>query len=379
MARREPPKRAPSLSWSAANASLQEPAAVENAFRTRDEWLRLAAEGSQMGLWYWNEVTNELFWDAKTREMFGVPVDGEVTLESFYRALHPDDAERVTKTWRNTFEHGLPYEAEYRSHRPDGTTRWIYARGDGYYDDAAKPICMVGVVFDITERKEIEQERSELSGRLIKAQEDERSYLARELHDDFSQRLALLALGLENATESISESPERANQQLYALLNSAGEIGADLHTLSHRLHSSTLESLGFVPGISALCKEFATQQDIELDYSLKNVPTSVPPDAALCLFRIVQEGLRNMKRHSGASKAFVILEWDDDKLNVCVRDEGKGFDVKESKKTEGLGIRSMRERARLLGGRFEIHSELGKGTKIEAWVPLRPPSGVVND
>ena len=98
MARREPTKLAPSLSWSAANASMQDAGTVENALRTRDEWLWLAAQGSQLGLWYWNEVTKELFWDVKTREMFGVPVDGEVTRETFYRALHPDDVERVTST-----------------------------------------------------------------------------------------------------------------------------------------------------------------------------------------------------------------------------------------------------------------------------------------
>src|SRR5208337_3913596 len=107
----------------------------------------------------------------------------------------------------------------------------------------------------------------QLSGRLIDSQEKERSRLASELHDDFSQRLALLALGLENAAESIPQYPEQANRQLHALLNSVSEIGADLHTLSHRLHSSTLQSLGLVPGVSALCKEFATQQGIQVEFS----------------------------------------------------------------------------------------------------------------
>ena len=213
-----------------------------------------------------------------------------------------------------------------------------------------------------------------LSGMLITAQEKERSRLASEIHDDFSQRLALLALGLENAQEAIGTSPHEAVQQVHSLLNSASEIGADLHTLSHRLHSSTLEALGLVPGVSALCKEFAVQQGIEVYFLPENIPLSVHPDVALCLFRIVQEALRNLKKHSGASEAQVHLRRVGEKLVVSVCDEGVGFNVGALRGKEGLGIRSMGERAYLLGGRFEVHSEPGKGTRIEAWVPLQPKS-----
>jgi signal transduction histidine kinase len=217
-------------------------------------------------------------------------------------------------------------------------------------------------------------EHNQLSGMLITAQEKERSRLAAEIHDDFSQRLALLALGLEDAEEKIGTSPGEAVQKIHGLLNSASEIGADLHTLSHRLHSSTLEALGLVPGVSALCKEFAVQQGIEIDFFPDSVPRTVHPDVALCVFRIVQEGLRNSKKHSGATKAKVRLCGTRDKLLVSVSDEGTGFDRRQLGTKEGLGIRSMQERAYSLGGRFEIHSEVGKGTRIEAWVPLESKS-----
>lgn len=213
-----------------------------------------------------------------------------------------------------------------------------------------------------------------LSGMLINAQEKERRRLASEIHDDFSQRLALMALELETAEETIVTSPVEAVQQVHNVLNSASEIGADLHTLSHRLHSSTLERLGLAPGATALCKEFAVQQGIEVDLHIDDVPHSVDPDVALCLFRIVQEGLRNMKKHSGAAKAQVRLRRVGNKLFVTVRDEGAGFDVHDLGGKEGLGIRSMEERADLLGGRFEIHSKPSKGTRIDAWVPLQPKS-----
>jgi signal transduction histidine kinase len=211
-----------------------------------------------------------------------------------------------------------------------------------------------------------------LSGMLINAQEKERCRLAAEIHDDFSQRLALIALELETAEETIGTAPNEAVQQVHNVLNSASELGADLHTLSHRLHSSTLERLGLVPGIVALCKEFSSQQNIEVDLLTEDLPHSVQPDVALCLFRIVQEGLRNLKKHSGAAKARVRLRRIGDKLLVMVSDDGAGFNVHDLENKIGLGLRSMEERADLLGGRFEIHSKLGKGTRIEAWVPLEP-------
>ena len=214
-----------------------------------------------------------------------------------------------------------------------------------------------------------------LSGMLITAQEKERSRLASEIHDDFSQRLALLALGLENAEDAIGASPDEAVRQVHDLLNSASEIGADLHTFSHRLHSSTLERLGLVPGISALCKEFAVNQGIEIDFQADNVLCSVHPDAALCVFRIVQEGLRNIRKHSGAAKARVHLRMAAERIVVTISDEGVGFDVRELGNKDGLGIRSMEERAYLLGGRFTVHSEPGKGTEIEASVPPQPRLG----
>jgi hypothetical protein len=211
-----------------------------------------------------------------------------------------------------------------------------------------------------------------LSGMLIAAQEKERSRLASEIHDDFSQRMALLALGLENAEEAVGTAPNEAILQIHNLFTSASEIGSDLHTFSHRLHSSTLERLGLVPGVSALCKEFAVRHGIEVDFRADNVSRTVDPDVALCAFRIVQEGLRNLNKHSGAREAQVRLRGTTDRLRVSICDEGIGFDVRESSNKEGLGIRSMEERAHLLGGRCEIHSEPGKGTRIEAWVPLRP-------
>jgi len=217
--------------------------------------------------------------------------------------------------------------------------------------------------------------QTELSGMLITAEENERSRLASELHDDFSQRLAVLALGLENIAETMPPLPQETDRQLRGLSDSAAELGADLHTLSHRLHSATLERLGLATGISALCREFAAQQNVQIDFSSDAILDSVHPNVALCLFRIVQEGIRNSKKHSGTTKVQVALREQGDKLYASVCDEGCGFDVNELDKKSGLGVRSMEERVHFLGGKFAIHSEPGKGTVVEAWVPHRPKPG----
>jgi signal transduction histidine kinase len=253
-------------------------------------------------------------------------------------------------------------------------TTWIWAGGLVVIAALAG---LVGYLFYSRRRLKLaEKKRLQLGGMLISAQEKERSRLASELHDDFSQRLALLAYGLENVAEAIPASAEEANRRLQNLAHTASEIGADLHTLSHRLHSSTLENLGLVPGVAALCKEFTAQQGIAVDFRHEDIPRTVQPEVALCLFRIVQEGLRNLRKHSGAQMALVRLDKRGDDLHVVVGDKGIGFDVKELRERNGLGIRSMEERAQMLGGRFKIHSELGKGTRVEAWIPLREKAGL---
>ena len=224
-------------------------------------------------------------------------------------------------------------------------------------------------------RKQLKQARDAqllLSGLLINAQEMEQRRLASELHDDFGQRLAVLALGLENASEALSDSSQATKQQMLELLTSASELGADLHTVSHRLHPSMLNTLGLAAGLRALCQEFSSGHRVEIVFSSEDIPRAVPPNVALCLFRIVQEGLQNMRKYSGVSQGHVNLRKKGDRLFLSVSDEGRGFDAKAMRNSAGLGIRSMGERARLVGGQFEIHSEPGKGTKIDVCVPLQP-------
>ena len=233
---------------------------------------------------------------------------------------------------------------------------------------AAVPLVILHAL--ITERKQAGDAVANLSGRLIAAQEEERSRIAREIHDDYQQRLALLANDLDMLSREVGDLSGDANRRIHQLWNQISELGSDMHSLSHQLHSSTLENLGLTAGIRAFCHEFEEHQGLHITLTSSELPRTVPPDLALCLFRVAQEALRNVVRHSGANHADVKLEWDGRKLRLVVSDSGKGFDPKSRSTNAGIGIRSMEERLRLLGGQLQLHSQPSHGTRIEASVLL---------
>jgi PAS domain S-box-containing protein len=349
-------------------AKVAEPAvtALEQELLTREEWLRLAAQGSELGLWYWNERTNSLFWDQKTRGMFGVPLEGEVTLNTFYDAVYPDDRMRVEQVWRSQLESGIPYALEYRALRPDGSVRWINARGSGYYDADGKPLYMIGVVFDVTDRKAAEQERLDLSGRLIVAQEQERKRLAQEIHDDFSQRFAVLSVRLQTLARS---EPER-DPSVDELIGEVATLQADVQAFAHRLYSPKLTLLGLVPSMESLCKDFLRDYRVQVAFEHTNVPRDIANDRALSLFRIVQETLHNVAKHSGATRVAIDLKGTSDAVALSVFDNGKGFNPEDGT-PHGIGMQSIRERARMVSGTVLFQSRPAvEGTRIAVMIPL---------
>jgi signal transduction histidine kinase len=273
-------------------------------------------------------------------------------------------------------ESRLPYSSVVVFREPSlwDRTKWLWV----FTLVVALALSLFGAYLQYSQRQlRLAKERERhLSSELINAEEQERRRIASELHDDFSQRLAVLSLGLENVDEATPASLADVHERLHQLVRSTSELSTDLHNLSHQLHSSTLESLGLVPALAALCKEFTANQGIRVNFTSTEIPRSVHPDTALCVFRIVQEGLRNLKKHSGAEEAKVDLKMTGERLEITVRDEGYGFDLQGLHKNEGLGIRSMEERARSLAGKFEIHSESGKGTILKVWLPLTPDPAV---
>jgi len=235
---------------------------------------------------------------------------------------------------------------------------------------SSEPLYLVGVVVDITERKMAEQALSSINRKLIEAQEQERTRIARELHDDIGQRLALLTIELEQLRQDSLDLPVEVRSRMGALGKQASDIATDTQSLSHELHSSKLEQLGVVVAVRSFCREFGAQQKVEVDFTTHNVPSTLPTDTSLCLFRVLQESLRNSAKHSGVNYFEVRLWGTSGEIHLTVRDSGSGFDSEVAKKSLGLGLISMEERLKLLQGTLSIQSQPQRGTTIHACLPL---------
>jgi two-component sensor histidine kinase len=230
---------------------------------------------------------------------------------------------------------------------------------------------IIALVVQRVRRQRAEHEAFSLSRRLLTAHEDERRRLARELHDDVTQRLARLAIDAARIEKTGPHARDGAPQSLHRGLVRLSE---DMHALSYRLHPSILDDLGLAEALKAECEHVSRREPVRVEVELDHVPDGLPNDVALCIFRVVQEALRNIARHARASVAIVSLAFKDGGLLLAIRDNGVGFDVDATQSRHSLGRAGMGERVRILGGTFGIKSAFGQGTTVSAWVPLKVAS-----
>lgn len=236
---------------------------------------------------------------------------------------------------------------------------------------ALESLLILNLVLEVRKRKQSELGLKDLSRRLINAQEEERRRIARELHDDLNQRMALLAGHLEDLAKTSGESPTMPNGAILRLSQETTDISGTISSLSHRLHSSTLDILGLAAALRGLCRELSQTHHLEIDFICDDDVNTLSPENALCLFRLAQESLTNVVKHSGARTAHVSLGCRGaEMVELAVEDDGRGFEVARLQK-DGLGFLSMRERLRLVGGELSIKSELTRGTRCCFRVPHR--------
>lgn len=228
---------------------------------------------------------------------------------------------------------------------------------------------IIALLINRTQRRVAERAARGFHGRLIRAHEEERARLARELHDDVTQRLARLAI--DAAQVERSPSTPAASETAGSLREGLVRLSEDIHALSYQLHPSMLEDLGLVAAFKAECERFAQQASIPVDVKLGEIPEPVPPETALGLLRVTQEALRNVGRHAKARTVDVALRPLDGGLQLAVHDDGVGFDPALQRATPHLGLASMRERVQFLGGELDVDSAPARGTTILAWVPLK--------
>jgi len=221
-------------------------------------------------------------------------------------------------------------------------------------------------------RKQAEEALSSVSHRVIEAEEQERRRIARDLHEDIGQRLTLLSIGIEQLGADPPNPALDVQSRLDAVRKETLGILTDVKALAHELHSPRLEYLGIAAVMSSFCKEYGERKGIEIDFRSDGLPSTVPQDISLCLFRVLQETLHNAVQHSGVRKFDVQLERTSDAIHLTVSDSGVGFNLETARKDGGLGLNRMRERLKLVKGGLFVDSQPKRGTTIRARVPLRP-------
>ena len=345
------------------------------ALRKTEERFRLASRAGKMFAYEWDVATDVLVRSAGSAEILGVGPEVRITGEEMLTKVHLEDLETLKHLIAGLRPERPNFQITHRMLRTDGTVIWVERNSHALFDERGKMLRMIGMVVDVTARVRAERELSELSGRLIDAQEEERARIARELHDDLGQRMALLQINVERFKQDTADLSSKARRELNNIAELTSECSSELHDISHQLHPSRLDTLGLVTTMGSFCKEFSLQHNLQVRFVHEGVPERVPKDISLCLFRVVQEALRNVVKHSGAAEVKVELIGHGDQIDLCISDAGAGFDPAFAKLDAGLGLISMRERLRLVGGHLSIESEMSHGTRIRARIPHSRTAG----
>jgi PAS domain S-box-containing protein len=344
---------------------------AEMALRESEKRFRLVANTAPVMIWMSGPDKLCTYFNERWLEFTGRSLQQELG-NGWAEGVHPDDLKRCWETYSKAFDRRESFEMHYRLRRHDGEHRWILDRGVPRFNADGSFTGYVGSCIDDTERKLAEEAFSTMSQRLIEAQEEERARIARELHDDISQRLAFLATNLDRLKHEIPPSVAAFGQEIGEVRKEVVHLATDVQSLSHRLHSSSLQHLGLLAAATSFCKELSERQNVQIDFHSEDIPEELSQEISLCLFRVLQEALQNAIKHSGSRHFQVSLTGRLSEMQLVVRDWGIGFDPQEALRGRGLGLTSMKERLKLVDGQLSIDSKPQQGTTIQARVPVRP-------
>lgn len=337
----------------------------EIALRESEDRFRRMADSLPVAIWMSDTSGDCIYVNKLWLDMVGRDLREEVGI-GWLDSVHPADRADCRARILTAFAAREPFRIEYRVRAHAGEWRTVIDTGMPRYGSDGAFHGYVGGCLDITERTHAEEALHNLNQRLMAAQDDERRRIARDLHDHLSQQLALLAIDLQQLTLNPPASGDFVPVVQEAWRRTT-EISSEVHAISHRLHPSKMEALGLVTTIKAHCRDLS-RQNLAVEFMSENVPRDVPADRALSIFRVVEEALSNVTRHSGASTARVVLVCGDEEMLLRVTDNGRGF--RSRGRQAGIGLVSMRERIESLDGTLELSSVPGRGTVLEARLPM---------
>jgi PAS domain S-box-containing protein len=396
---------------------LTERKRAEAALRESEERLRLAFAGAQEGVWDWNLETGAVVYSARWKEMLGYSEDEiEPHLSAWERLLHPDDVPRARQVHEGVTRGDRTYEGEFRLRHKYGHYIHVLSRGLPVRRKPGGPVVrIVGTHFDLTERKHAEEAlrraheelearvrertvelaranaslreemsereraeraRTELLARLVFAQEDERRRIAREMHDQFGEQLTALGRRIQLLKDACADQPE-LSQQVDALQSVAQQLDRDVDHLVWELRPTALDDLGLRAALANYVQDWSKRVSIAAElHTFGLLDDRLASEAETTLYRIAQEALTNVAKHSRAENVDVILERRSDHVLLIVEDDGVGFDpLDESTAPQGFGLLGMQERAALVGATIQIESAVGKGTTVLVRLDAATPGG----
>jgi PAS domain S-box-containing protein len=342
---------------------------AEEALRESERRFRLVANTAPVLIWMSGPDKLCNYFNQSWLEFTGRPIEAELG-NGWAEGVHPEDLKPCLETYTKAFDRRESFQMQYRLRRHDGEYRWILDTGVPRFNGDGSFAGYIGSCVDVTERKLAEEALSGLSRKLIEAHEEERTWIARELHDDVNQRIALLAIELGRFERDFPDAPAEACRHIEEAQKHLSDLGMDIQALSHRLHSSKLEYLGIVAAARSFCKELSEQQKVEVEFSTADIPQNLPQEVSLCLFRVLQEALQNAVKHSRVGHFTVQLRGAQDEVELVVSDSGVGFNPDAAMSGRGLGVISMQERLHLVKGELSIESKPNCGTTIRARVPF---------
>jgi len=363
------------VKWYATALDIEDRKRAEEALRQSEAYLAEAQRLTHTGSWAVSIPSGEPTHSSEEHlRVFGFDPDSDAPSGvEFRQRVHPEDRDSVAEAIGRAIGERTDFEADFRVALPDGAIKYVHAIAHPIVNRAGDLVEYMGTSMDVTERKRADEALEDLAGRLIHAQEEERSRIGRELHDHISQTLGVLTITIDQLRAHREITPGIGGA-LDQLRRATTEITDDVHRLSHRLHSSTLDYLGLVPALQKLVTEFSERHDISVAFAHESVPASLPSDVALCLFRVAEESLANIAKHSQARSATIQVTGAPDGIHLRAEDAGAGFDMTAFGSKAGLGFVSMRERLRALHGTIRVNSAPSRGTRIDAWVPMMPTS-----
>jgi len=341
---------------------------LEQQVRESEQRFRLVANTAPVMIWMSGTDKKRDYSNKPWLDFTGRTLEQELG-DGWAEGVHSDDLANCLKTYIEAFDKREQFGMQYRLRRQDGEYRWVSDIGVPRFEPDGSFAGYIGSCIDVTDRKRAEEALSNIGRRLIEAHEEERTWIARELHDDINQRLALLTVDLAQWSREKfrANSSERFNQVQQRIT----EISKDVQALSHRLHSSKLEYLGLGKAAKSFCRELSEKANVEIQFNESDIPSTIPKEVSLCLFSVLQESLQNALKYSGVRSFRVDLRGSVEGIELTVSDDGKGFDERDAFSHNGLGLISMRERIQMVHGFFDVQSQAGMGTTISARVPLQ--------